>query len=716
MKLISITLFTLYFSVGLADLYMHYPKGCNNRLNEQSANRANANRCFDSQNNNRGGYNVGEMGSTQGFQNNQGAYATDRIVFNYEAKEWANNNNAGKKQFEEVFLEQSTQSVTWTAQHGCGNPKNNCNMVLEYTCDTHPQNTANILNNGATVDAGNGGAAARARQSAEFQDDANYRDYNHITGLRVMLKNGANTNTPNDPNNIQNVRATFQNNNNDNEVRHESEEYYAFAKQRDRNKGLFTADQKLQGDDSTKTRQNPGGTRRGLEVPEERDYFPYWRPSIWRPVAIMHNDVEECTTEMAAKSMASEAKTQCVPTRNQMNGGLNNNQLNALVNSDTEAECTQNNGQWKTHQYNMPEGYPQCIKATWSQVNNLGNVQNTDKGGLPQNWDWVLPTIDQFRDSGCYVYQANGAGTAGQEYVRVVTRMRYNMTTMDYAPYTTDSDCNQNNNQQNQSPVQQNPTVDVGVEMQGLRLALNTAQTGRTFQDRSHVMRVMRKPTGEPGTAAMQAAPKILNVNVQGKRGNIVQTFPAVEYDFWPKIAEVNVGDCIAFQWTGSNTHNNGNPAGDGQAGDAGEGRGGSDRSNLVQIIDKNSTYPAPMDKNLVTDFFQNSKVYRTYTGELVNSGQGNTAKDAQVYFASAGYFNTVSNIATDNALQNNQDNVGGNARLQVLLNNTPASMRGMTVCPEVPGEYEFTCTRNNNFSNRDQKLTIKVNPAGTQA
>merc|ERR1712242_627094 len=123
-----------------------------------------------------------------------------------------------------------------------------------------------------------------------------------------------------------------------------------------------------------------------------------------------------------------------------------------------------------------------------------------------------------------------------------------------------------------------------------------------------------------------------------------------------------------------------------------------------------------PWTKNLVTDFFQNSKVYRTYTGELVNSGQGNTAKDAQVYFASAGYFNTVSQIANDNALQNNQDNVGGNARLQVLLNNSPASMRGMTVCPEVPGEYEFTCTRNNNFSNRDQKLTIKVNPAGTQA
>merc|ERR1712109_430359 len=109
----------------------------------------------------------------------------------------------------------------------------NCNMVLEYTCDTHPQDATNILNNGATVD-------SNGRQSAQFQTDANYRNYNEITGLRVMLKNGANTNTLNDPNNIRNIRATFQNNNN-NEVRHESEEYYAFAKQRDRNKGLFTA-------------------------------------------------------------------------------------------------------------------------------------------------------------------------------------------------------------------------------------------------------------------------------------------------------------------------------------------------------------------------------------------------------------------------------------------------------------------------------------------
>lgn len=37
------------FAVVLSDTYMHMPRGSNNRLNEQSANRNNANRLFNSQ-------------------------------------------------------------------------------------------------------------------------------------------------------------------------------------------------------------------------------------------------------------------------------------------------------------------------------------------------------------------------------------------------------------------------------------------------------------------------------------------------------------------------------------------------------------------------------------------------------------------------------------------------------------------------------------------
>jgi len=55
---------------------------------------------------------------------------------------------------------------------------------------------------------------------------------------------------------------------------------------------LFTADQNLKGDTAQYTRQNANGNRRGLEVPEERDYYPYWGPTPWRDIAIMVSNKE----------------------------------------------------------------------------------------------------------------------------------------------------------------------------------------------------------------------------------------------------------------------------------------------------------------------------------------------------------------------------------------------------------------------------------------
>lgn len=104
-------------------------------------------------------------------------------------------------------------------------------------------------------------------------------------------------------------------------------------------------------------------------------------------------------------------------------------------------------------------------------------------------------------------------------------------------------------------PVQQNPAIDIGANNVPLRLAINTAQYGRTFQDRSHVFLLeprKRKRGSRIKNANIPDNLNIYNVNVRGKRGNIVQVYPAVEYDFFPTHLQINGDkDAVHIQWTG---------------------------------------------------------------------------------------------------------------------------------------------------------------------
>jgi len=82
------------FSIVSGDIYISNPRSSNNRLNEDSRARKNANRLFDSQNNNRGGVNVGENVPT--YYNGQ--YMT--IEYTQESLKyqslWSKGNSLGK--------------------------------------------------------------------------------------------------------------------------------------------------------------------------------------------------------------------------------------------------------------------------------------------------------------------------------------------------------------------------------------------------------------------------------------------------------------------------------------------------------------------------------------------------------------------------------------------------------------------------------------------
>jgi hypothetical protein len=55
-KRFNLVLACLILNVANADIYMHNPRGSNDRNCERNVNRNNGNRLFDSQNNNNGGY------------------------------------------------------------------------------------------------------------------------------------------------------------------------------------------------------------------------------------------------------------------------------------------------------------------------------------------------------------------------------------------------------------------------------------------------------------------------------------------------------------------------------------------------------------------------------------------------------------------------------------------------------------------------------------
>lgn len=609
---------------------------------EEDANRNNGDRLFDSQNNNRGGYNVGTK--THDDFNPNSPWLPPSITFDHT-------DYSQPMQYQFAFYEESQIMWEWTAQHGCGGNeatdphKLNCQIILQYMCDT-------------------------ADYPAGTFDDGH---------MNINLRDGGNTGTPSEAVSYSGLESTKRNNIDNNRGLHESEAYYLMCNRRQRNYRLFHADQNLNGRDTTKTRQNPNGNRRGLECPEERDYYPWWNPSPWRDVAVLTDDVEGDCPRVREGSQNNNPVYYC-------DGLLMDDDRfppagNEYIPIEQEA-CEEMGGVWKSYHKNLPE--PACEQVGWTRVNHLGNGRH----GQPVHYNWTLPAFQDLLDSGVTpVVNPITKEVTDPDFIKCIARIRYNMTTDDYDPHNTYSDQDDRPNLGIVSPVQQDPTYDVGTEtLTGLRLAINTNQFGRTFQDRSHVFYITKRP-------AAFANKQIYNLNVRGKRCNIVQCYPGVVYDFVPNSMYVEPADLVHLQWTGSNTHNNGNPAGDGQAGDDGVGRTGTDRHNFVQIAHSGENYPVPLEQ--YSDHMFNYINCYDLSGNLIADWV-----DCALTLATSGFMRSKAETSTK--------------EFDPYMDEAPASLVGGVVfefkdIPAEGKEFFYMSSRNNNFGSRSQKGVLRV-------
>eukprot|EP01097_Dermamoeba_algensis_P004148 TRINITY_DN2754_c0_g1_i1.p1 TRINITY_DN2754_c0_g1~~TRINITY_DN2754_c0_g1_i1.p1 ORF type:complete len:481 (+),score=57.53 TRINITY_DN2754_c0_g1_i1:466-1908(+) len=400
---------------------------------------------------------------------------------------------------------------------------------------------------------------------------------------------------------------------------HEPYSHYQLCSTRERNRGLFGGPVILNGTKATNTRQNPDGTPYGWECPEERDYYPYWHPTIWKDIAIQTDDAKNRCDLFTKQSQNVLDKGTCsLPTYNY------------------PFLCKSNGGDWNNMgKFNIAS--PKCMAAPWSAPNQLGVTSN----GHPYSFNWTLPTTSQ--------------------PLRCVVRIRYNITSTDISK-SADAQMNARFSPfQNDMEVQLDAKKDPNI-WSNVTLGTNGKAIGKTFEDRSFVFNIIPRP------AELQDK-TIYNLNVRGKRGNLVDIFPAMLYDYVPNPLLMYHDSLVHIQWSGSDYNP---PARDLP------GLAGTDRHNFVQIENKGSNYPLPLSS--WTIFSHLSDPFKT----------------------------SISiRLATANQTLSQCDSASEKTDCSVL--NLAPAVFSVPPVELKPGEYSFMCTRNNRFGQAIMKGTILV-------
>lgn len=782
-----------------ADVYMHNPRGSNDRNCERNANRNNGNRLFDSQNNAAGGYACPRAVGDETIQDEDGLASLGYKI---------------TQDMKIYYYEDSVLPIEWTNQHGCGpNSKVNCEIIVQYMCeDTADPQVDNVWPWSTTKWGPN---TANAGEKVGKQG---FRSNSYIAAPRDGIPRDANdAATDTIPNNLESAVPNTK------ETRrfgmHESYDHYDRCSHTERNNNLYTADQNMRRRDQRATRQNPNGNRNGFECPEERDYYPWWQPSPWIDIAILTNEgptTKPCVRVTACGTDPSTGETgyccvgsdnvihpnedqsaRCVwylqNSQNKNKKGFCDSTEDGTITDKTEStawkqnkwynnkeDCEENKFQWKGMSFDdiyEDMSYPTCGMTSFSRVNHLGNSMDDEdinsnnffeegsKTYLPNTnnanrFVWTVPKIPEPKSATYF--------TAGMEesYKSCTLRLRYNISTSDFQQWPDEAIVagdhqdmvdSGNNTKKGKTdaltPVVQDPYIYIGpgdsagAGSQFVSLAVNTNQYGRTFQDRSYKFAIKRRPTNEVAEDNSKDSPKILkpgasrifNVNVRGKRGNIVQTYPSVEYDFVPNRLALDANDYVHFQWTGSDynprrgcNNGEGGPPDPNLFHETGNAKQNSraDRSNLIFMNTMAENLPMDMlgvdSPDAISDNFDTAKALAMATASQNLPCTGGDANADEACYKQAMRLAYLNQQSDGGSLSLRRDkSCLSETELDAIKNknereNHPLNCAKLNAKPypyfdggmmklNQAGKYAYFSSRNNNFSNRDQTGVVCV-------
>lgn len=267
----------------------------------------------------------------------------------------------------------------------------------------------------------------------------------------------------------------------------------------------------------TATRQNTDGDddRYGIELAAERDEYPHPHCSDFKDLAVYVGDATNVTTMCPFY----QANSQNVQKRSGCD----------KVAYPTEQSCKDNGGNWGTLDCDWGIEPPVCLLAARSADNHLGNAQGDNSGGNNQ------------------VTLLHNITTPNEPGARIALRLRYNTSSGDFEGWGPNKLDHKHNGAN--APFQQNQKYTIGTYANTpieLQMSINLAQFYRVFEDSSDHLDIAE----DDGNACPGGT--VFNIYSRGKRGNIVQAYPAVEYMPLPRQPEIDLCDCLNFQFTGA--------------------------------------------------------------------------------------------------------------------------------------------------------------------